>query len=365
MKEVISYFLKIGLLGFGGPMAHIAMMDEELVERRKWLDKRQFLDALALCNMLPGPASTQLGIYMGYIRGGVLGGIASGISFILPAFIMMLALSYMYFSYGTTPAIKGIVYGINAVALALVANSLLKMRKKAIVDYYGYIVLAISALAIYFFKANLLLVMLGAGLIGILYYGNFGGSVRLNSLLIATVAAVPATLDRLILFFLKVGAFIYGGGLVIIPFIEREVVENFGWMTSSEFITGLSFGQVTPGPVVITSAFIGYKVMGVFGAFVAAAAIFAPSFAFILIMAPYLERVKDVKWVRHFLTSVNAAVIGMILAAFLTLVPSAIVDWLTAFISVAAFIAVYRYKANVFLVVFMGGLIGFLVKTVL
>lgn len=365
MKEIISYFLKIGLLGFGGPMAHITMMDEELVEKRKWLDKRQFLDALALCNMLPGPASTQLGIYMGYIRGGVFGGLASGICFILPAFTMMVILSYMYFNYGTTPVIKGIVYGINAVALALVANSLLKMRKKAIVDYYGYIVLVISALAIYFLKANLMLVMIGAGVVGVLFYGNSGGSVRLNSMLIVAVAGVPATLDRLILFFLKVGAFIYGGGLVIIPFIEREVVENFGWMTSSEFITGLSFGQVTPGPVVITSAFIGYKVMGMFGAFVAAVAIFAPSFAFIMIMAPYLERVKHVKWVRYFLTSVNAAVIGMILAAFLTLIPSAIVDGLTAVVALAAFVAVYRYKTNVFLVVFMGGLIGFLVKTVL
>ncbi len=273
MKEIISYFLKIGLLGFGGPMAHIAMMDEELIEKRKWASKEDFLDGLAVCNMLPGPASTQLGIYMGYVRGGILGGILAGTAFILPAFIIITILSYLYFNYGAIPEVKGILYGVNAVVIALISSSLYKMGKKSIGDVKGILIFILSAVAVYVLKVNVVLVLIVGGIFGVLIYYK-KPKMNKSYMLAVPFFAVDPILTKLFGFFIKVGSFIYGGGLVIIPFIEQEVVEKLGWMTQQEFLTGISFGQLTPGPVVITSAFIGYKVYGLLGAFVAAFAIF-------------------------------------------------------------------------------------------
>ncbi|MFZ5967421.1 MAG: chromate efflux transporter [Bacillota bacterium] len=357
MKEIISYFLKIGLFGFGGPMAHIAMMDEELVEKRKWASKEEFLDGLAVCNMLPGPASTQLGIYMGYIRGGVLGGILAGISFIFPAFVIITLLSYMYFNYGSIPEIKGILYGVNAVVIALISTSLYKMGKKSIDDAMGVAIFVFSAMAVYLLKVNMMIVLIIGGLLGIfIYYKR--PTMKKNYMIAIPFLAADTMLMKLFTFFIKVGSFIYGGGLVIIPFIEQEVVERLGWMTQQEFLTGISFGQVTPGPVVITSAFIGYKVYGVLGALVAALAIFSPSFAFILIAAPYLKRVKNIPWVKGFLKGINAAVIGTILASILSLIPNALVDIWTIFIAIGGFVALWKYKVNVFYCVGVSGLLG-------
>jgi chromate transporter len=173
--------------------------------------------------------------------------------------------------------------------------------------------------------------------------------------------AVDSILLKLFGFFVKVGSFIYGGGLVIIPFIEQEVVYKLGWMTQQEFLTGISFGQITPGPVVITSAFIGYKVYGFLGAFVAAFAIFLPSFVFILIAAPYLEKVKNIKWVKAFLKGINAAVIGTILSSILLLIPNALVDIWTILIAIAGFVALWKFKINVFYCVGVAGLLGILI----
>jgi chromate transporter len=363
MKEIISYFLKIGLLGFGGPMAHIAMMDEELVEKRKWATKEEFLDGLAVCNMLPGPASTQLGIYMGYLRGGVLGGILAGTAFILPAFIIITLLSYLYFNYGAIPQVKGILYGVNAVVIALIGTSLYKMAKKSIDDVKGTLIFVLSAAAVYLLKINMILVLIVGGILGILIYYK-RPKVNKTYMIAIPFFAADSILVRLFGFFIKVGSFIYGGGLVIIPFIEQEVVQRFGWMTQQEFLTGISFGQITPGPVVITSAFIGYKVYGLLGAFVAALAIFLPSFAFILFAAPYLKKVKNIPWVKAFLKGINAAVIGTILASILSLIPNALIDIWTISIAIGGFIALWKYKVNVFYCVGAAGILGVIINLV-
>ncbi|KXG76593.1 chromate efflux transporter [Thermotalea metallivorans] len=347
MKEIISYFLKIGLLGFGGPMAHIAMMDEELVEKRKWTSKEQFLEGLAVCQILPGPASTQLGIYLGYLRGGISGGLLAGFCFILPAFVIITFLSYLYFQYGTIPQMKGLLYGINAMVVALIGNSLYKMGKSSIKDRAGIGIMALSAAAIFLWKINLLVVLVAGGLAGISIYYQWPKTKK-NYITLLPLALAEPTLWKLFAFFLKVGSFIYGGGLVIIPFIEQEIVEKLGWMTRQEFLAGLSFGQITPGPVVITSAFIGYKVFGVLGAAVAALGIFAPSFVFILIATPYLAKIREIPWVKGFLTGINAAVIGAILASVLQLIPTAIVDVWTLAIGIAGFVALWKYKVNSF-----------------
>lgn len=356
MKEIFLYFIKIGFLGFGGPMAHIAMMDEELVEKRKWLSKEGFLEGIAICNMLPGPASTQLGIYMGYVKGGLWGGIIAGTAFIFPAFIIMVALSYLYFNYGTYPQIQGILYGINPLVIALISISLIKMARKSIADHAGVIILIVSACLVYFFNFNTILVMLLAGLVGITIYHLPKGGNRAYA--IALLLPLHSSLTRLFTFFLKVGSFIYGGGLVIIPFIEQEVVQRLGWLTQQEFLAGIALGEVTPGPVVITSAFIGYGVYSFLGAAVATLAIFLPSFVFILAAAPYLKKLKDIRWIKAFLKGVNGAVIGTILAASLKLIPNALVDLWTVLIALGGFVALMKYKANILFSVSISGILG-------
>lgn len=364
MKEIVMYFLKIGLLGFGGPMAHIAMMDDELVEKRKWASKEEFLDGLAVCNMLPGPASTQLGIYMGYIRGGVLGGILAGIAFIFPAFVIITLLSYLYFNYGTIPQVKGILYGVNSVVIALISSSLYKMAKKSIVNVKDVLIFILSAIAIYLFKVNMIIVLISGGLLGILFYYKKKGTKNMYMLGIPLFVG-DSILTKLFSFFIKVGSFIYGGGLVIIPFIEQEVVEKLGWLTQQEFLTGISFGEITPGPVVITSAFIGYKVHGLLGAFIAAIAIFLPSFVFILIAAPYLKKATNALWVKAFLKGINASVIGTILAATLALIPNALIDIWTVIIAIGGFIALWRYKVNMLYCIGAAGVLGVIIANFL
>lgn len=365
MKEIINYFLKIGLLGFGGPMAHIAMMDSELVEKRKWATKEEFLDGLAVCNLLPGPASTQLGIYLGYIKGGILGGILAGISFIFPAFIILTILSYIYFKFGNIPSISGILYGVNAIVIPLISTALLKMYKKTILTKSQFIIFLITTISITFFKINMIVAMVISGIAGVLIYSDgfkTKKDTKLRSLALP-IATLPL-LSELFLFFIKVGSFIYGGGLVIIPFIENEVVNKLGWLTQTEFLSGIALGQITPGPVVITSAFIGYKVFGALGALIATVAIFLPSFLFILIAAPYLKKLKDISWVKAALKGINASVIGSILSAIISLIPTAIIDIPTFLIVILGFIAILKYKINILWCVFASGVAGLILSLI-
>ena len=360
MKEIFYYFLKIGLIGFGGPMAHIAMMDSDLVDKRKWSTKDEFLDGLAVCNILPGPASTQLGIYMGFLRGGILGGALAGIAFILPAFIIITILSYVYFKFGEIPSITGILYGINAVVIALISSSLLNMYKKTVINKPQFIIFLITIIAITLFKVNMIVAMLFAGIAGVFIYLNPTKNNKNHKKLlsIALPLAYAPLISKLFIFFLKVGSFIYGGGLVIIPFIENEVVNKLGWLTQTEFLAGIALGQLTPGPVVITAAFIGYKVFGFIGALLSTVAIFIPSFIFILVAAPYLKKIKNVLWVKAALKGVNAAVIGSILSSIISLVPAAIIDIPTFIIAIIGFISIVKFKVNVFWCVGISGILG-------
>lgn len=365
MKEIFKYFLTIGLIGFGGPMAHIAMMDSELIEKRKWATKNEFLDGLAVCNLLPGPASTQLGIYMGYIKGGMLGGILAGIAFILPAFIIITILSYVYFKFGEIPSIAGILYGINAVVIALISSSLLNMYKKSVVSKSQFIIFILTTIAITFFKVNMIVAMLFAGIVGVFIYSSpFKAKNHGKILSVGFPLIFTPMLSKLFIFFIKVGSFIYGGGLVIIPFIENEVVNKLGWLTQSEFLAGIALGQVTPGPVIITAAFIGYKVLGVIGALISTMAIFLPSFIFILVAAPYLKILKDIPWIKGALRAINAAVIGSILSSIISLVQAAIIDIPTFLIAAVGFISIIKYKVNVFLCVGIAGILGLVLSLI-
>ncbi|NJN30386.1 MAG: chromate efflux transporter [Synechococcales cyanobacterium RM1_1_8] len=405
LRQLIPIFLKLGSIGFGGPQAHIAMMSDEFVVRRGWISAEAFAEGMAICEMLPGPASTQMGIYSGYLRAGQLGALVAGICFIAPAWLIVVALAWGYFRFQGLPQLDGVFLGVSPVVVAIILAFCWKLGKKTMTGW------AKGAIALASFCATLLTPLpivvqfLIAGAIGlVLYRPSPPGSPSLSQgflpplvapalpLLLVSQPAETLALSSflgverigefflpLTLFFLKVGSFIFGGGLVIIPLLEAEVVEQLHWLTTQEFINGVAIGQLSPGPVVLTAAFVGYKVAGVLGALVSAIAIFAPSFAFIMLAAPLLQRLRRSPWVRAFLQGVTAAVLGAIVAASMPLLGSALglqptwdpalprltlwtESWpqtgFAALLLLLALVALIRYKLPTWQLVPAGALLG-------
>ncbi|TVQ09319.1 MAG: chromate efflux transporter [Leptolyngbya sp. DLM2.Bin27] len=397
LKELALLFLKLGLIGFGGPQAHIALIHDEAVTRRGWLREDQFLEGVAICEMLPGPASTQTGIYTGYLRAGQLGALVAGLCFIAPAFLIMLVLSWAYFRFQGVPQIDHLFLGISPVVIAIIFGFCYKLGKKAIKDWQGVAIALVVLLVSLIFRVNILLLFLAAGLAGLAIYrptapppaGPSGrASAWLAPLLPITqglpnlLANLPVDplavtsfwgLDRiqayvlpLTTFFLQTGAFIFGGGLVIIPLIETAVVDDFGWMTRSQFIDGVALGELTPGPVVITAAFVGYKVAGALGALVATVAIFTPSFLFIMFASPWLLRLRQSPWVKSFLRGVLPAALGAIAAAAIPLAAAAMLQptvprtVVAVTVGLAALVALVRFHRPAWQLVLAGAGVGLL-----
>jgi len=388
LRELVRIFARLGCLGFGGPQAHIAMQNDEAVVRRQWLTQEQFSDGLAVCEMLPGPASTQMGIYLGYIRAGQVGALVAGIAFIAPAFLIVVALSWAYFRWQALPQLDALFFGIAPVMIAIILGFCWKLGKKSIHDWPGVAIAIAVGVAVGGWRFNPLLAFVIAGLVGLLLYRPRQGSAQplwlpiafLSSLPLATMPTDVLALSSfwgwerigeffwpLVTLFFKTGTFTFGGGLVIIPLLEFEVVDHLQWLTRSEFIDGVAIGQLSPGPVVLTSAFIGFKVAGLVGAVVAAVSIFVPSFLFIMAGAPLLLRLRANPWVQAFLKAVRPAVLGAIAAAAIPLIQTAIVDqsspvWVTiaALIACASLVALIRFKVATWQLVLGGGLLGLL-----
>jgi chromate transporter len=377
------------------------MIHDETVVRRRWFTEAQFLEGVAICEMLPGPASTQMGIYTGYLRAGQLGALVTGICFILPAFLIVLALSWAYFRFQGVPQVEDLFLGVAPVVVAIILGFCWKLAKRAIQDWQGGAI-ALVALFSIFFRANVLLLFLLAGLVGLVIYrsqtppdspepssprGFLWPLLPLGPLFSHRLATIPAAtltlssfwgLERiqefvlpLALFFLKVGSVIFGGGLVIIPLLEFEVVHQFHWLTQNEFMNGVVLGELTPGPVVITAAFVGYKVAGALGALVATIAIFTPSFLLIMGTAPFLVRVRQHPWAQSFLKGVTPAALGSITAAALPLARAAILQrtlagsTLAAMIGLVALVALVQFKRPTWQLVPAGALVGLLGGTFL
>ncbi|MEA5447734.1 chromate efflux transporter [Leptolyngbya sp. CCNP1308] len=395
LKELARLFLKLGAIGFGGPQAHIAMIHDEAVVRRGWFTEEQFLEGVAICEMLPGPASTQTGIYTGYLRAGQLGALVAGLCFIAPAFLIVLALSWAYFKFQGVPQIEDLFLGISPVVIAIIFGFCWKLGKKAIKDWQGVAIALTVLILSLVFRINILLLFLLAGLAGLAIYRPTspppaGPSSRTSAWLapllpitqgipnlLANVTAEPIAvtgfwgLDRiqeylvpLTTFFLKTGAFIFGGGLVIIPLLETAVVNDFGWMTRNEFIDGVALGELTPGPVVITAAFVGYKVAGALGALVATIAIFTPSFLFIMFASPFLVRLRQNPWVKSFLKGVMPGVLGAIAAAAIPLAAAALLQdtvprtVVAVTVGLAALVALVRFRCPTWQLVPVGAIVG-------
>lgn len=362
LPEIGRVFLKLGLIGFGGPLAHIALIQDEAVEKHKWLREAELLQGLALCQALPGPASSQLAIYVGFRLRRFRGALVSGCAFILPAFFIMLVLTWLYFRFQAIPAVQELFYGVTPVVLAVILVSGYKLGKSVSTDRTLLGTLIVSGALVALGSLNIILLFVLAGVFGILMYGP--GRPPWGTPATCLAVAPLTLLLQLAWFFLKVGSLIYGGGLVIVPFIEQEVVNTLGWLTPKEFLDGLALGQMTPGPVVITATFIGYKVASYWGALIATAAIFLPSFVFIFLGAVYLEKIEHSPYVQAFLKPVNAAAVGAILGSFFTLSARSLLQPIPLVLFALAVLAMMRYKISFAKVAAAGAVLGWLIQNV-
>lgn len=390
LMGLIALFARLSCLGFGGPQAHIAMQHDEAVVRQGWMTEEQFTDGVAVCEMLPGPASTQMGIYIGYLRAGQIGALVAGLAFIIPDFVIVVALSWLYFNFQAVPQLGAVFFGVSPVMIAIILGFCWKLGKKSLQDWIGVVIGIGVGLAIALTTISPLLLFLGAGALGLVVYrprsrgtpealwlplwlgANAPGAT------VATVSADVLTtssfwgLERigtffwpLLGFFLKVGAFIFGGGLVIIPLLEFEVVDRLHWLTRTEFLNGIAIGQLSPGPVVMTAAFIGFKVAGLLGALVATVGIFTPSFLFIMAASPALMRLRQSAWVQAFLAGVRPAVLGAIAAAAVPLLKTAVLEQtalrlqiIAGAIVVVALLSLVKWRVPTWQLVLGGGGIG-------
>ena len=358
--ELVRLFLKLGFSGFGGPLVHIALMETEAVERRRWLSRQEFLDGLAFCQMLPGPASTQLGVYLSYLRGGLAGALLGGCAFVLPGFLIMLAFSILYGYTGRVPRLQSIFSGIGPAVIAVIGLSAWKLGQSAVGSWPLGGLAALGFLLTAFLRWDTALVLIVCGGLWVAVRRSQERFRLMLSLLPAVALAAPEVYARLGWLFLKMGAVVYGGGYVIIPVVRREAVERYGWLSDRAFLDGLALGQLTPGPIVNLSAFVGYQAGGVLGALVSAAAIFLPAFAVILAAIPLMNRLKGSPTMRAFLQGVNAAVVGAIVAATLPLARTAIVGPLSGAIALATLVLLWRFKVDTLWLVLGAGALGFL-----
>jgi chromate transporter len=366
--EVAALFLKMGFTAFGGPAAHIAIMHDQVVKRRKWLDDQHFLDLLGATQLIPGPNSTEMAIHIGYIRAGLPGLIAGGVCFTLPATLIVIALSWAYVQYGTLPQVGGILYGIKPVIIAIILQALWSLGKTAVKGYQTAVTGA-GVVVLYFLGVNEI-ALLFAGAIGVMICRNlnrFGkNSVQsfipfpLAGLGLSAMAAVPFNFTTLFLIFLKIGAILYGSGYVLIAFLRTDFVDHLGWLTNQQLLDAIAIGQVTPGPLFTAATFIGYILGGIKGAILATLGIFLPSFIFVAISNPIIPRLRNSPWTSALLDGVNAASLGLMAAVTFQLGRESLMDIFTLLLALASLILLMRYKINSTWLILAGAAIGLL-----
>jgi chromate transporter len=366
IREIVLYFLRLGFLGFGGPVALVGQMERELVADRGWLTKEQMREAIAVCQSLPGPLAIQVGIYVSYLRGGFWAAWAGGWAFILPNFVIVAALGALYVYLGDLQPVTAIFYGVSPAVIALILHSCYRLAKLGMEDWLQWGLAGVCLIVTVVLQAEVALLFIGSGIVGIAYYGNL---LRRRPPVALQILAIPAaaqlapvasgsTLSKLLLFFLKAGSLTFGSGLVIVPFLEQGLVHQFGWLDQRQFLVAVAIGMISPGPVVITATFVGYLVAGFWGSVVSTVGIFFPSFIFVLVAAPLLVRYRKNPNVQGFVKGAYAAAIGTILGACILLGRIAIGDWLTALIGVGSLAVLFRWKVNNALLIGATSVIG-------
>ena len=368
LRDLTLYYLRLGAIGFGGPVALVGQMEKELVQERQWLTKEEFREGVAVCQSLPGPLAIQVGIFISYIRGGFWGAWAGGWAFILPNFLFVAALGALYVHFGGLPPIKAIFYGVSPAVIALILYSCYRLAKLGMEDRLQWVIAAGCFIVTVAVQAEVALLFIISGAIGIAYYGTLfrrrSGAPTLPLLAAlpakaATVAAPTGSiLGQLGAFFLKAGSLTFGSGLVIVPFLEKGLVQQTGWLNGQQFLVAVAMGMLSPGPVVITATFVGYLVAGFWGSVVSTIGIFLPSFLLVLIVAPILIRHRENPNIQGFVKGAYAAAIGTIMGAGVLLGRIAIGDWLTALVGVASLLALVRWKVSNPLLVALTAVIG-------
>lgn len=368
LREVARLFLKLGVIAFGGPAAHIAMMHDEMVQRRQWVTEQEFLDLLGATNLIPGPNSTEMAIHLGFKRAGWHGLIAAGMCFILPAMLIVLVFAWAYVRFGSTPQAAWLLYGITPVIIAVVFQALWTLARRA-VKGVGLGVLGAAVFVLYLGGLGEIPLMFGAGVLAMLVTNVprlLGSSAILVPLPLAALAhsaplsalAVPSGLLKLFLVFFKVGAVLYGSGYVLLAFLQRDLVTRLGWLSNQQLLDAVAVGQFTPGPVFTTATFVGFVVGSWWGAVLATVGIFLPSFVFVAVINPLIPRLRASSWFGSLLDGVNVAAVALMAAVTLTLGRAAIVDPFTAGLALVATVLLLRYKVNSTWLVLSGGVIA-------
>lgn len=368
LTEVARLFLRLGFTGFGGPAAHIALMHDEVVKRRRWLDEQEFLDLVGATNLIPGPNSTELAIHLGYHRAGWKGLVIGGCCFILPATLIVLALAMLYVRHGAMPQVQGLMQGVKPVIIAIILQALWNLFPKACKNKSTWIA-ALAVVAGYAAGLNEIFLLFSAGA-GVMLVENLarlrGRMLAIAPLPLALLAPTAAatggtgTLLQLFLLFLKTGSILYGSGYVLLAFLRADFVERLGWLTDQQLIDAIAIGQVTPGPLFTTATFVGYLVGGTPGAVLATIGIFLPSFVFVAISNPWIPRLRSSPWLGSLLDGVNAASLALMAAVTFQLGLATLVDPFTILLSITALVLLLRYRINSTWLIAAGALAGIL-----
>ena len=371
--EVAKVFLKLGTIAFGGPAAHIAMMHQEIVIRRRWVNEDRFLDLLGAANLIPGPSSTELAIYLGYERAGWRGLVLGGVCFILPAMLMVLAIAWAYVNYGTTPQANWLLYGIKPVIVVIIVQALCGLFKTAVKGWLLAVV-GITVLALYLAGVSPVALIFTGGFLAalalnaqrLLKLGKFGGVFLLSSFGLPTArveaAQFPFGLTTLFLTFLKLGSVVFGSGYVLLAFLRNDFVHRLGWLSDQQILDAVAVGQFTPGPVFTTATFIGYLVGGFPGAMLSTLGIFLPSFIFVAVVFPLVAMLRRSSWASGLLDGVNVAALGLMAGVTWQLGRAALIDPFTAGLALLAALLTFRFKINSAWVVLGGGVLGLLYR---
>lgn len=349
LKEIALVFLKLGFISFGGPAAHTAMMEEEVVNRRKWMDRQHFLDLLGATNLIPGPNSTEMTMHCGHEQAGFPGLVVAGLSFILPATLITGIFAWLYVTYGQLPDVKPFIYGIKPAVLAIIASAILSLGRKAIkgtdTAILGGLVLGAGIAGI-----NEIVALLTAGVAGTIYFylknkkqGKLSSVVPLLSLPVLSFTFSGISAIGLFWIFLKIGSVLYGSGYVLFAYLDAELVTR-GWLSREQLMEAVAVGQFTPGPILSTVTFIGYILAGTKGAILATAGVFLPSFIFVLILNPFIPKMRRSKIMSWFLDSVNVASVAVMASVLFSMSNDTLTDWRSVLIAAAGLLLIFRFK---------------------
>lgn len=374
VAQLTKYFLKLGTIGFGGPVALVGYMHRDLVEQRKWIGEEDYKEGLALAQLAPGPLAAQLSIYLGYVHYRILGATLAGIAFVLPSFLMVLGLGYAYVKAGGLPWMQAVFYGIGAAAIGIIAISSYKLTRKSLgKDWLLRIIALVLAVTTFITEKEILWLVLAAGIVVWFYRSPPKFNKSLNTFLLAPVLLQVVNsigqnekLTQIGWFFFKAGAFVFGSGLAIVPFLYGGVVKEYQWLDEQQFLDAVAVAMISPGPVVITVGFIGYLVAGVPGACVAALATFIPCYLFTIIPAPYFKKYGKHPAIKAFVDGVTAAAIGAIIGAVFVLGKRQLTDIISCVIAILTIMVLLRFKKiQEPFVILVAAILGLLIKNYL